>query len=144
LRCSADEVLYGGAAGGGKTDALLIAAATRCARVPSAHVLYLRREFPDLEMSAIRRSRELFSGSGPVYNGAKHLWMWPNKSVLRFGHMRLEEDVYGYKSAEFDLIIFDELTEFTEFQYTYMLSRNRTSKPGVRPLMRAGSNPGGV
>lgn len=142
LLATADEVLYGGAAGGGKTDALLILAAIRC-RIPGAHVLFLRRAFPDLEMSAIKRSRELFTGVA-TYDAGRHRWRWPGGAVLQFGYLDQEADVYRYQSAEFDLILFDELTQFTESQYLYLLSRNRSTIPEARPLIRAATNPGGV
>lgn len=144
LHAKEDEVLYGGAAGGGKTDSLLALAAMRCSEVAGAHVLFLRKAYPDLEMSAIRRSQELFYGQGPKYNGGKYRWIWPNKATLQFGYIEKDSDVYRYQSAEFDLIIFDELTQFTEFQFQYMMSRLRTTKPGLKAMMRAASNPQGV
>jgi len=111
-----DEVLYGGAVGGGKTQALLIKCAMRCMEVPGAHVLFLRRAYPDLEMSAIKSSHELFAGTGPKYDGGKYRWKFPHSnapaSVLQFGYLEKDNDVFRYYSAEFDLICFDELTQF--------------------------------
>lgn len=125
------------------SDALLILCAYRCINVAGAHTLFLRTNFPDLEMSAIKRSLELFSGMGPTYDKQKKKWSFPNGSVLQFGYLERDDDVYRYHSAEFDLICFDEATLFSEFQYTYMMSRNRCSIPGVKAIMRLGSNPGG-
>jgi len=142
--CAADEVLYGGAAGGGKTEALLQEALISCLETAGYKTLYLRRTFPDLERSVIRRSQTTFPSQIGKYNEVKHLWTFLNKSTLEFGSLDREADVLKYQSAEYDLIIFDELTHFTEYQYTYMLSRNRTVLPGVKPRMRSGTNPGGV
>lgn len=142
-----DEIMYGGAAGGGKTDSLLIDAALTCLDFPGAHVLYLRRAYPDLEMSAIKRSLELFTGIGAKYDGTKYRWKFPHRdktSVLQFGYLEADKDVFRYQSAEFDKIYFDELTQFSEFQYTYMLSRNRTTIAGMHPQIKSGTNPGGV
>jgi len=143
LKATEDEVLYGGAAGGGKTDSLLILSAKRCTEASGAHVLFLRRAYPDLEMTAIKRSLELFTGTGPKYDAGKHRWRWPNGSVLQFGYLERDKDCFRYQSAEFDLICFDELTQFSEFQYRYLLSRNRTTKR-VKAYMRAATNPGGI
>ncbi len=106
--------------------------------------LYLRRTFPDLERSVIRRSQTKYPKGLGKYNEVKHLWTFVNSSTLEFGSLDREMDVLKYQSAEYDLIIFDELTHFTEYQYTYMRSRNRTTLAGVKPRMRSGTNPGGI
>ncbi len=138
-----DEVLYGGAAGGGKSDALLIFSILRRAAIPGSRGLILRRTYAELERSLILRSLELLSGRA-TYNAGNHRWRFPNGSMIEFGYCERDEDVYHYQSAEYEDICFDELTQFGEFQYTYLLSRLRTTKPGVRCLVRAATNPGGV
>ncbi|NPV80808.1 MAG: Terminase-like family protein [Firmicutes bacterium] len=138
-----DEILYGGAAGGGKTDALLIACITYCRLYPGVWTLFLRRTFPELEQKPIPRSKQLIPAKWATYNETKHRWQFANGSVLQFGSLDRSGDEIRYQSAEFALIVFDELTHFQEGQYLYLLSRNRTTDPRVRPKMAGGTNPGG-
>jgi hypothetical protein len=144
LQCTEDEVLLGGAVGGGKSDGLLLFATLRRLAIPGSKGLILRRTFPELEMSLIARSRELYPGFGAKYQEQHHRWVFPNGSVQMFSYMEKDNDVYRYQSAAFEDICFDELTAFTEFQYTYMLSRLRTTKPGVLCFARGATNPGNI
>ena len=140
----ADEVLYGGAAGGGKSEALL-AEALRFAHVPGYRALLLRRSYPELEgkgSGLIPRSHEMLTGVA-VYDRQKHTWTFPAGGTLGFGHLEYQSSVFIYHSAQFAYIGFDELTTFLESQYLYMLSRCR-SVAGVPARVRAASNPGGV
>lgn len=140
-----DEVLYGGAAGGGKTDALLIDLIAMCTEHPGSNTLLIRRRLNDLKKpgSAIPRSHEMLSGRAS-WNGSESKWTFRNGSVLQFGHCQHETDVYNYQGAQIDRLAFDELTQFTEFQYRYLKSRVRATQPGVRTGTRAATNPGGV
>lgn len=138
------EALYGGQAGGGKSDALLVDAA-RYISVGyggAYSALLLRRTFPDLEKSLIRRSHELYPRLGGQYNEQKKTWVFPLGERIYFGHAEHERDVHSYQGAEFQYIGFDELTHFTRYQYTYLFSRLRSSR-GVPLRLRAGTNPGG-
>lgn len=145
------EAAYGGAAGGGKTDALLIYQLLRRTRFPGSRGLFLRRRFTDLAQpgAALDRFRQLFEPFGVSYNANSHEATWPNGSVTRFGYMDTDADRYQYQGAQFDDITFDEVTQFSELQYTYMFSRIRVTNhelaaKGLRAQIRCAGNPGGI
>lgn len=143
----ADVMGYGGAAGGGKTDTLLAIAIVASLKYPKLNVGYFRREFPQLEGlgGAILRSQELISHVAK-YNEQKHRWTFPNSSRIQFNHCAQEKDVYNYQSQQFDILIIDEATQFTEFQIDYLITRNRATVnyPTFRPFTAMGTNPGNV
>lgn len=138
------EALYGGAAGGGKSDALLVDAIRGVGRGHGRNysALLLRREFPDLEMSLMRRAHALYPRIGGRWKGDNKTWIFPNGESVRFGHAQHELDVHQYQGAEFQFVGFDELTSFTEYQYKYLISRLRSSV-GVPCRLRGATNPGG-
>lgn len=144
LRAKTDEALFGGAAGGGKSDALLGFAIAYCLKYAGAKILILRRTLAELqkEGSLIPRSQDLLANKWH-WHDQKKKWIAPNSSVVEFGYCESERDVYQYQSAQYEVIIFDELTHFTEFQYTYMFSRCRSAK-GYPPVIRAATNPGNI
>lgn len=141
----ADAILYGGAAGGGKSDALLIAGLIACLSYPGAKVGYFRRTYPQLEGpgGAIMRSRELYAKVGQ-YNSTQHRWAMPGGGVVQFCHCEREANVYDYQSQQFDVLLLDEATQFTRFQVRYLLTRNRATVPGITPFCAMATNPGGV
>lgn len=143
LYCEADDVLYGGAAGGGKTDALIIYFILRRTKHAGSRGLLLRRTFPELERNIILRSQELLAGTGAVYQSQHRRWRFPNGSIQEFGYLDRDSDVHQYQGAEYDDIAFDELTHFTEYQAKYLRSRLRTTDPSVTPQLRGTTNPGG-
>jgi len=137
--------LFGGAAGPGKTKALLWEAISHALLSPGADTLLLRRTYPELESSLLayfRRDvpRELYKR----YNESKHLVTWNNGATTRFGYCRNENDVYQYQGAEFLFIGLDELTHFTLKQWQFLTSRNRCPLRGSRPCMAGASNPGNI
>ncbi|HUJ41274.1 MAG TPA: terminase family protein [Candidatus Acidoferrales bacterium] len=137
--------LFGGAAGPGKSMALLMEAVGKARSHPGSNCLLLRRTYPELEKSLIllfRRHvpRELYLS----YNEAKHLVTWRNGSLTQFGYSRSEHDIYQYQGAEFLFIGVDELTQFTLGQWTFLTSRNRCPVPGTSPSMAGATNPGGI
>ncbi len=146
------EALYGGAAGGGKSSALL-AAALQYVDVPGYAALLLRRTFRDLDQpdALIPRSKEWLAGTDAHYNDNDHRWTFPSGATLTFGYLAHEDDKLQYQGAAFQFVGFDELTQFSETQYTYLFSRCRRPKDidGGNPLaqvplrVRSASNPGG-
>lgn len=139
------EALYGGAAGGGKSDALLMAA-LQYVDVPGYRALLLRRTFADLALpgALMDRAREWLAGTDAKWNERDKTFTFPSGATLTFGYLEAEKDKYRYQGAEFQFIGFDELTQFTRTQYTYMFSRLRRLEGVSVPLrLRAASNPGG-
>jgi Terminase large subunit, T4likevirus-type, N-terminal len=138
------EALYGGAAGGGKSDALL-RAALQYVEFPGYKAILLRKTFAQLAQSGglIDRSKEWLTGKAS-WNETKHRWTFPSGAILEFGHLQHENDRFNYQGSEFDFIGFDELTHFSELEYRYLFSRLR-QQPGspIPPRVRAASNPGG-
>lgn len=137
--------LFGGAAGPGKTKALLYEAIRQAHNVPGSDSLLLRRTYPELESSLLayfRRDvpRKLYRS----YNESKHVVTWQNGSRTRFGYCRNENDVYQYQGAEFLFIGLDELTHFTLKQWQFLTSRNRCPVPGSFACMAGASNPGNI
>jgi predicted phage terminase large subunit-like protein len=141
LSSTATEVLYGGAAGGGKSMALLMAA-LRGVHDGNYRALLLRRTYPELERSLIEMSRRWYPLVGGIYNEARKQWRFPSGAVIEFGHLESDADVFAFQSAEYAFIGFDELTSFTERQYVYLISRAR-SAAGLPVRIRAATNPGG-
>lgn len=143
-RSPAFEVLYGGQAGGGKTESLLMEA-LRYADVPGYTAVLFRRTFRELQQpqGLIERSRAAYPALGGLYNETKFQWRFPAGSLVIFSHMEGESDKLKHQSAEYAYIGFDELTTFTESQYRYLFSRARTTC-GVPSKIRAGTNPGNV
>ncbi len=138
------EALYGGAAGGGKSDALLTEA-LRQVHIGHYRGLILRKTYPQLS-ELIDRSRTLYSAAYPraVYNDSKHFWQFPSGAKIYFGAMQHTKDRINYQGKRYDFIAFDELTHFTWEEYSYMFSRNRPSGEGTRCYIRATTNPGGI
>ena len=143
MRANATEVLFGGAAGGGKSYGQLVDALRYALRYPGSKQLVLRRTYAELDKSLIRVSLGLYPREIYTYNATGHVGRFKNGSLLDFGYCAVENDVFQYQSAEYDVIRFDELTHFTEFQYLYLLSRLRGAN-GYPKQIKSATNPGGV
>lgn len=137
--------LFGGAAGPGKTKALLWEAIKKAEDHDGCDTLLLRRTFPELESSLLAQfRRDVPRSAYRSYNEAKHVVKWNNGSTTRFGYCRNENDVYQYQGAEFLFIGVDELTHFTLKQWQFLTSRNRCPIPGTNPCMAGATNPGNI
>ena len=144
LRRGEGEALYGGAAGGGKSDALVIEA-LRQVHIPHYRGLILRKTYPQLT-DLVDKSMNYYQRAFPEaqYNASAHMWVFPSGAKIYFGSMQYTKDRTNYQGKAYDFIGFDELTHFEWEEYSYMLSRNRPSGPGTRVYIRATTNPGGV
>lgn len=143
MNSTAFETLFGGAAGGGKSFGQLVDALVFALKYPKSKQIIFRRTFADLEKSLIRVSQEFYPKEVATYNSGKHVWRFKNGSIIDFGYIDKETDVYQYQSAEYDVIRFDELTHFTEYMYVYMISRCRGANPYPKAI-KSSTNPGGV
>ena len=137
------EVLFGGAAGGGKSYGQIVDALLFALRYPGSKQLILRRTFSELEKSLIRTSLGLYPRNLYSFNSSLHTGKFKNGSVIDFGYCAGESDVYQYQSAEYDVIRFDELTHFTEAQYVYLISRIRGANSFPKQV-KSSTNPGGI
>lgn len=140
------EVLYGGAAGGGKSDALLMAA-LRYVDVPGYSALLLRKTFADLSKpgALMDRAAQWLGSTNATWHERTKTWTFPSGAKLTFGYLETANDHYQYQGAEYQFVGFDELTQFPENQYRYLFSRTRRLKGSTIPVrVRAGSNPGGM
>jgi predicted phage terminase large subunit-like protein len=140
------EALYGGQAGGGKSEAILMAG-LQWVEDPDYSGLILRRTYKDLALpgALMDRAHEWLQTTDAHWNGTDKTWEFPTGSTLSFGYLAHENDKYQYQSSEFQFIAFDELTQFTESQYLYLFSRLRRKEGCQIPLrIRSGSNPGGI
>lgn len=140
-----EEILYGGAAGGGKSDALLMAA-LQFVHVPGYAAILFRRTYADLALpgALMDRAHDWLDGTDAHWNETQKTWTFPTGASLSFGYLDHEDTRYRYQSAEFQFVGFDELTQFSETQYTYLFSRLRRLEGCDVPIrMRAGTNPGG-
>lgn len=139
-----DEALYGGAAGGGKSDALVIEA-TRQVDIPHYKGLILRKTYPQLT-ELIDKSLTYYPSAfpGAKYNASDHTWRFPSGAKIVFGSMQHSKDKINYQGKAYDFIAFDELTHFTYDEYIYLSSRNRPNGPGTRCYTRSTANPGGI
>jgi hypothetical protein len=135
------EVFWGGQAGPGKTEVLIVDAG-KDVKHPHYRGLILRRTFPELE-EIIDRCHYLYPSWGGEYKSGEHRWYFPSGATIKLGQMQHEDDKYRYRGMEYQFIGFDEATRFTPTQYIYLFSRARSVYPDLKPRVRAGSNPGG-
>lgn len=142
LASPADIVIYGGAAGGGKSWGLLLEPLRHVVGNGEFAAVFFRRNTTQIRNPGglWDESRKLYALTGAKPAKAVLEWRWPFGGMVKMAHLEHEDTVYDWQGAQIPLICFDELTHFTKSQFFYMLSRNR-STCGVRPYIRATTNP---
>jgi predicted phage terminase large subunit-like protein len=141
LSTDADIVVYGGAAGAGKTFGLLMGA-YQGAMIPGFGAVIFRRTYPQIMNPGglWDTAMELYRPAGGVPKETASEWRFPSGAKIRFAHMQHEDDRYQWDGAQVPFIGFDQLEHFSWKMFSYMMSRNRTTC-GYRPVMRATCNP---
>ncbi len=155
----ATEILYGGAVGGGKSLLLRLSAIRWCENVSGIQVYLFRRTFPELRDNHLRGPFNFFMLlAGPLargevkYNAQNNEFIWAKtNSRIVLCHCQHEDDVTKYQGAEIHVLMMDELTLFTEYQYRFLRSRVRLAGiavpaqySGMLPRIECGSNPGNI
>ncbi len=143
LATSADICIYGGAAGGGKTFGLLLDA-LRYKDNKNFNAVIFRRDYTQVTSPGglWDSSKKIYSyvkGSCPLKTPKLH-WIFPGGAAVNFAHLKSDEDCLSWQGSQMTMLGFDELTHFSEYQFFYMLSRNRTDS-GIAPYVRATCNP---
>ncbi|MBQ9624801.1 MAG: phage terminase large subunit, partial [Clostridia bacterium] len=142
--CKADEVLFGGAAGGGKTYAIVMDAIDLCLRYKGIKAYIFRRSLKELEDNLIPIAREKIGEELGIYKAANHEMRFKNGSILRFRQLRGMDERFKYQGAEINALYIDELTHFTKAEYDFLKSRLRVKKElNFEPIVRCTTNPGG-
>lgn len=142
--CDEYEGFYGGAAGGGKTDYLVMEALSQV-DIPNYRGIIFRKTYPELS-EVEDKQYGYYKAAYPraKYNQQRHVWTFPSGAKIYNGSMQHTKDRIKYQGRQFDFVGFDELTHFTFDEYSYMYSRNRASGPGTKVYMRGTGNPGGI
>lgn len=149
LAAPEDEVLYGGAAGGGKSTALLIDAlglAQGGIARPGYRAILFRRSFPELR-DLIDASQALYpiASRGATYSEAAKEWTFPSGAKVEFGYCESDSDRFRYQGREYTYVGWDELTLYpTSLPYDFLLTRLRTTDRTLKTYCRATCNPGGI
>lgn len=138
------EGFYGGAAGGGKSELLIMLPLLKgFHQYPQFHGIIFRRTYPQLEESIIQRAKPIYLATGAKYNDQKHTFTFESGATIRCSYLETDDDARSHDTAQYNLANFDELTHFSEFQYKYVTSRVRTSS-NLPAFLRSASNPGNI
>lgn len=139
--------LYGGAAGGGKTEAMIweIFAIGTDVQWKNLKGAIFRKTIPDVEKYFINRIRDVFPKNVYTYNKQKRILTFKKTGTqVEFNYCESESDLVAYQGAEWDFLGIDEFTQHSEYVFKYLFARLRTKKPGWQVKFFGGSNPGGI
>lgn len=137
------ELLFGGAAGPGKSEWLMEYVIGEMERHPRNRGVIFRRVFPSLNRTIIPRLKFKLAGRAK-WNANEHTFTFPNDSILECASLQYADDVTDYQGAEYGVIGWEEITEFMQSQYEFLLTRLRAPADGIRPHSVATTNPGGT
>jgi predicted phage terminase large subunit-like protein len=142
LATPADIAIYGGAAGGGKTYALLMEPLRHMGRVPGFMSVFFRRTTPQIRNPGglWDESSQMYAPTGATPRQNNLEWAFPLGGRVKMSHLEYDSNAFDWQGAQVPLLCFDELTHFTARQFWYLLSRNRSST-GVRAYVRGTCNP---
>lgn len=141
------ETLYGGAAGGGKTAAIVAEGITYALEYPKARIYLFRRTIPELKQSVVpeiyKQCAPYIDSGGMKYNSQDRTFTFRNGSIIQLAYLETASDMYRYQSAEIHLLLIDELTHFSQEEYEYLKTRIRST--GEHPLkVMSATNPGNI
>ena len=139
------DVFYGGAAGGGKSYALLADLLRYCSN-PNHRALIIRRTLDELT-ELVDKSKQLYPKAfpGAIFRESKAMWQFPSGATAWFSYLDKDKDVTRYQGQAFTWIGIDEITHYpTPYVWEYLRSRLRTTDPEINAYMRCTGNPGGV
>lgn len=144
---TAFETLYGGAAGGGKTTAIVAEAITYAIEYPKSRIYMFRRTIPELKQSIVpeiyKQASAYIDAGGMKYHSQDRTFTFRNGSIIQLAYLENSADMYRYQSAEIHLLLVDELTHFTQEEYEYLKTRIRST--GEQPLsVKSATNPGNI
>ncbi len=140
---TARHIAYGGARGGGKSWALRRKFVLLAFNYPGLKLLLLRRTLPELRENHILPLRAELNGIAK-YNDDEKAFYFPNKSRLKLGYCDSESDVLQFQGQEYDVVGFEEATQFTDYQIDFILTCNRSTRADFKPRAYYTCNPGGV
>lgn len=145
MQSTARHTAFGGARGGGKSDAARSKAVLLALKHPGVQILFLRRMLNDLRENHLRPLLKILGGAA-VYRESTKEFLFPNGSRILLGYCDAERDVLKYQGQSYDVIFLEEATQFTEWQYDQLKLSNRPSGlcKKFSPRMYYTCNPGGV